>query len=210
MNVVYFPSLVLSFPLFFRQKHDFLVSLYSPIYRNMRTVFYYHSKSSTKPPGKGTNEMIDPTKSSAFARLIQVDPNWRKVLSNFYEGDFVYKGSCYRTAEHAFQGAKIGMVNSLKGKEFSKDSGTALGNGDGILARKHRKAVVLNTDQLKNWDNMKHNVMEDILLSKFSQVQHARTVLLATLDAELWHGARGIPNSRQFALERIRDQLNSQ
>ena len=176
---------------------------------NMRTVFYYHSKSSPKPPGRGVNEMIDPAKSSAFDGLVEVDPNWRKVLSNFYEGDFVYKGSCYRTAEHAFQGAKIGMVDSLKGKEFSKDSGSALGNGDGNLARKHRKAVVLNADQLRNWNDTKHEVMEDILMSKFSQVQHAKTVLLATLDAELWHGARGMPNSRQFALERIRERLGA-
>ncbi len=49
--------------------------------------------------------------------------------------------------------------------------------------------------------------MRSILLAKFTTVEMASTVLLATRDAELWHGARGLPKSRQVILEDIRKTL---
>ena len=49
--------------------------------------------------------------------------------------------------------------------------------------------------------------MEDILFAKFSQVELANRVLLATNNAILLHGTRGIPVQRQVELERVRELL---
>ncbi len=173
----------------------------------MRTILYFHSKSAIKPPGQGVNEIIDSRDSLLFAPLMERDPDWRKVLSNFYQGDFVYSGSCYKTAEHAFQAAKISIVSQEKAREFTKESGSALGLGDGNIARKHRKLILLNEDQLLEWNRRKNRVMKEILFSKFSQVDHAKQILLATRDAELWHGTRGLAKSRQYMLEEVRTEL---
>lgn len=136
--------------------------------------------------------------------------NWRRVLSNFYEGDFEYNGLHYRSAEHAFQGRKIAIADEAKGELFALESGSEIALGDGEIARKNRKLVVLSHSQLIQWDTKKGDVLRGILRSKFSQVILARTVLLATKCAQLWHGARGIPNARQFELEEVRTYLNEQ
>ena len=50
--------------------------------------------------------------------------------------------------------------------------------------------------------------MKDILFAKFTQVDIANKVLALTKNAELLHGSKGIPITRQYELEAVRNQLN--
>ena len=84
-----------------------------------------------------------------------------------------------------------------------KNSGHLIGiSNDGSIARKNRKLVVLNNNDIKKWDNIKYKIMEEILIAKFTQVPIAKQVLLLTQNAILLHGATGIP-----ILEKVRNNL---
>jgi predicted NAD-dependent protein-ADP-ribosyltransferase YbiA (DUF1768 family) len=170
-------------------------------------VFYFYSKSADKPPGKGANEKVAEGENYTELRNIK---DWRKILSNFHVGEFMYKDKTYRTAEHCFQSQKIALVDTTKAHQFCVESGTPLAKGDGEAARKQRKMVVLGDKDLIQWNKMKFQVLEEILHARFSQVHAAQKVLLATKDAELWHGTRGTPKARQVQLEQVRKTLRGQ
>jgi len=76
---------------------------------------------------------------------------------------------------------------------------------DGIVARKNRKIIILTQEELNKWDEIKDKIMEEILFAKFSQISIAKNVLLLTHDSILLHGTRGIPISRQYNLEKVRN-----
>jgi ribA/ribD-fused uncharacterized protein len=166
---------------------------------------YFFSGSADLPPGQGVHERV--ADASRYAVLAGVR-HWRRMLSNFWVADFTLGGCTYRTVEHAFQAAKIAMVDPGLAERFVLDSGTELACGDGVAARKQRKLVLLDEAQLRRWDERKHVVMREAMQAKFSQHEPLRQVLLATLPAELWHGTgRGQPPTRIHDLETIRDRL---
>ena len=170
------------------------------------TKFFYFSKSADFPPGKGGNEFILSDNELNYQELANIK-NWRHVLSNFYEGVFEFNGLHYKTVEHAFQGCKISIANKEKGKQFALESNSSLANGNGASAQKNRKMVNLSEVQLAHWDNAKNKIMKDIMRAKFTQIDFAKTVLLATKNAQLWHGTRCIPKTRQLSLEQIRREI---
>jgi len=165
---------------------------------------FFFSKSADKIAGKGTNEKVED-----FGKYKELNDikDWRKILSNFYVAPFVYKNKRWNSVEHAFQSAKIELVDEKKAELFSLDSKHPIGSGDGLIARKNRKLVMLNEDKLREWDMIKSDIMEDILLAKFSQVDLAKKVLLATNNAILLHGTRGMSPQRQRELEKVREKL---
>ncbi|NBP59365.1 NADAR family protein [bacterium] len=166
---------------------------------------YFFSKSADKPVGKGSNEYLNHPEEYKELNCI---PHWRKVLSNFYEAPFVWENCTWKSVEHAFQSRKIALVDREKALWFTLESGHDIGQGDGLVARKNRKLIVLNDFQLREWNKIKSRVMEDILYAKFSQVEFARRVLLATRNAVLLHSTRG-PAIRQVELERVRDRVRN-
>jgi predicted NAD-dependent protein-ADP-ribosyltransferase YbiA (DUF1768 family) len=174
-----------------------------------QAIFYFYSKSADKLPGKGANERLGDSSLDTFQEL-QNYSNWRKILSNFSCGNFEFEGSHYRTVEHAFQGKKISLVDQTKGFTFALESNSRLSIGDGDLARKNRKMILLNESELRQWNQMKDSVLEGILRAKFTQEDSSKRILLATKDAELWHGARGVPKSRQLSLEKVRLELQQE
>lgn len=164
----------------------------------------YYSKSRNVSVGKGQNEsVLDP---SLYKELGKIE-NWRRILSNFYCEPFYYKGKMYHSVEHVFQSYKIALVSPEKADYFTIDSKHAIGLGDGALAQKNRKLVVLNADQLKHWDTIKNILMTDITLQRILQSETYKTVLLATQKAELWHVMvrRGIVRNKY--LEDLRNNL---
>ena len=76
-------------------------------------------------------------------------------LSNFYLWCVVYDGIVYPSAEHAYQAAK---TNSPLEKEYIKAALTP-----GTAKRLGRRATLI-----KDWDNLKVGIMEEILRCKFS------------------------------------------
>jgi hypothetical protein len=51
--------------------------------------------------------------------------------------------------------------------------------------------------------------MEAILLAKFTQIPIAKQVLLLTQTAILLHGTKGIPITRQYELENVRNKIKN-
>ena len=166
---------------------------------------YFYSGSADRPPGQGVHEAVG--ELSAYAALGRIR-HWRRMLSNFWTADFILNGCTYRTVEHAFQAAKIALVDPALARTFTLESGSQLAQGDGAAARKERKMALLSSEQLRTWTTRKHAVMEAAMQAKFSQHEALRSVLLATRDAELWHGVgRGQPPERILELETVRRAL---
>jgi predicted NAD-dependent protein-ADP-ribosyltransferase YbiA (DUF1768 family) len=173
----------------------------------MKPQLFYFSKSADKKPGQGSNETLGSYEPTYLEELATI-PHWRKILSNFYEGIFEFEGKHYQTVEHCFQGEKISGVNSELGELFTIESDSKYSRGGGEMARRQRKMVMLNPSELFEWNQRKDILLERILRAKFTQVKRARQVLIATREAELWHGARGVPKARQLSLEKIRNDLS--
>jgi predicted NAD-dependent protein-ADP-ribosyltransferase YbiA (DUF1768 family) len=171
----------------------------------MDTLFY-HSKSANKSAGKGINEYA--LNYDIYDELNKIK-DWRKILSNLYYSEFIYDNKIYNSVEHAFQAKKIEIVDKEKAYCFCKNSGNIIGTSDGIVARKNRKIVIITTEELEQWNKIKDQVMDDVLLAKFTQIPIAKQVLLLTRDAILLHGTRGIPISRQFNLEKVRNIIKN-
>src|SRR6185436_13065467 len=94
-----------------------------------------------------------------------------EFLSNFYDTRVEYEGLTYPSSENAFQAAKT--LNMSARKAFT------LWNMYPGMAKHLGKALTLRSD----WDNVRLQVMEDILASKFSHFV-LKQKLLATEDAE--------------------------
>ena len=167
---------------------------------------FYYSKSANKPAGKGANEQT--LNYNIYDELNKIK-DWRKILSNLYYHEFTYDDKIYNSIEHAFQAKKIEMVDKEKAYWFCKNSGNIIGISDGLIARKNRKIIILTDEELYKWNNIKDKIMDDILLAKFTQIPIAKQVLLLTHDAILLHGTRGIPISRQFNIEKVRNKLKN-
>jgi predicted NAD-dependent protein-ADP-ribosyltransferase YbiA (DUF1768 family) len=178
-------------------------------------LFFYSGSADAKPgkgKGKGWAERVyDP---KAYAPLAEIK-DWRRALSNFHVAPFRYKGQTYRTVEHAFQAAKIALVDPDVARRFALESGDAIGRADGQVAQKNRKIARLNAEQLARWDAMKDRVMEEATVEKMHantrESAEARRVLKATRNAQLWHlmkqrGKESTPVRFQH-LERIRGHL---
>lgn len=166
----------------------------------MQDKFYFFFGSKEALPGKGTNEYVsNPDKYIELSKI----KNWRHVLSNFYESPLIWNDKTYRTIEHIYQSTKIGLVDEKLANEFIIGGKF---DGSGVIARKQRKLAKLSKEQLNEWNSMKHELLEKVTQIKFEQCPLFKEVLLATKDAELWHGAPRILKQRMLFLERIRDQ----
>jgi hypothetical protein len=167
----------------------------------------YYSKSADKLAGKGANECV--VDSSVYEELNKI-PNWRKKLSNFAPDavtllvDREYWH--FRTPEHAFQSTKIYLVDRVAARLFTFGGGE-IGDGDGAMAQKNRKLVLLPEDKLKMWDARKGDVMCQITRARAEQNPSYANVLLLTMNAELWHTVPRKAPERQEWLEKIRDEI---
>jgi ribA/ribD-fused uncharacterized protein len=168
---------------------------------------YFFSNSADVPPGQGVHERVgDPGPYAALSAV----RHWRRMLSNFWPADFRLGERTYRTVEHAFQAAKIALVSAELAEQFTLESGTPLAQGDGAVARKHRKIALLGDEQLRRWSEIKHAVMRDAMRAKFGEHRALQAVLVATAPAELWHGfGRGSSPMRMRDLEEVRAALES-
>jgi ribA/ribD-fused uncharacterized protein len=143
---------------------------------------YFFSKSKDCAPGKGKNEVVlDPSKYKTLPY------NFRKILSNFHVAPFKFEGYTYNTIEHVFQAKKIGLVDEELAYQFTMESKSDIGLGDGSIAQKNRKLVHLNDEQLGAWSVLKEEVMKSAAYEKYKQNEDSLKILLSTGEAELWH-----------------------
>lgn len=98
-----------------------------------------------------------------------------RFLSNFYSAPIKYHGMIYPSSEHLYQALK---TLDLTDRTWIKNAETA------GQAKKRGKEVTLRED----WDDIKDDVMRDILKLKFEQNPELAQKLIDTGDQELVEG----------------------
>jgi ribA/ribD-fused uncharacterized protein len=110
-----------------------------------------------------------------------MDENDYWFLSNFAEGfPFTYKGSWFPTSEHAYAFAKVDPLAD----DASLWADLIMFADDPGVAKAHGRGCPLRPD----WEEIKFNVMREIVFAKFTSNPEARRLLLATGDAYLQEG----------------------
>ena len=95
-------------------------------------------------------------------------------LSNFYNSPVMYEGLLYKNNESAFQSAKV--LDIERRKQFCEiDPSTAKKKGRNVLLR-------------NDWEEVKLNVMIDVVRDKFTRNIKLQNKLLATGEEELIEG----------------------
>ncbi len=97
-----------------------------------------------------------------------------RFLSNFYPAAVEYQGQVYPTSEHAYQAAKTLDEGERRLIRETPSPGTVKRLGMTVTLR-------------KDWEEVKLQVMEQILLTKFSE-RSIRAQLLHTYDRQLVEG----------------------
>ena len=191
----------------------------------------YFSRSADAKPGKGKHENGSP------CDFPYLDNDFRKVLSNFHHSPFTCDLSAilidklssdtkWNTIEHAFQGTKFLYLSEIAtdpkrkaqlrtaGLRFCSNFGDPIGLGDGKIAQKNRKVVMLTPHELTHWGEYADHVMEVVSAPAYFQCSDRMRVLINTNDAELVHiqTQRGKPSVLVKAthLEKIRDQARNE
>jgi ribA/ribD-fused uncharacterized protein len=98
-----------------------------------------------------------------------------RFLSNFYPAELVWDGIIWPSAEHAYQAAKV--LDREERLRFSRMRTPS-------EAKKSGKTLVLRDD----WEEVKYDIMLEIVRAKFKQNPDMRARLLATGDAHLEEG----------------------
>lgn len=120
-------------------------------------------------------------------------------------------GHTYNTIEHVFQAQKIALVDPDKAKWFTvEQSRDDIGTGDGLMARRNRMLVLLPEPLIRKWSSMSDSVMAEAARCKYAACDVARQVLMATGDAELWHGVGKGQAVRFRYLEVLREQFRAE
>ena len=139
------------------------------------------------------------------AKIDKFDGKFR-FLSNFYPSPIFYDGILYPTVEHAFQAAKT--LNMQERKEKFNDKLTP---GE---AKRNGRHVKLRSD----WEEVKVNIMYELVLQKFTVHPLLTQDLLNTYPATLiegnywndcfWGICNGTgENKLGLILMKVRDQL---
>lgn len=96
-------------------------------------------------------------------------------LSNFYEVPVEWEGITYPSTEHAFQAAKV--INPVTRMKIAAEPTPG-------RAKRAGRSVQLRHD----WEQVKFDIMLDIVMAKFRQHPDLAEALLDTGDAELIEG----------------------
>jgi predicted NAD-dependent protein-ADP-ribosyltransferase YbiA (DUF1768 family) len=193
-------------------------STHAPLYDDA-TVFQFYSKSMDKPlPGTGSGETIERADIPKYAELAKESPQWRKMLSNFWEppGDdkekalFLMDGHKWRTLEHYLQGVKFRKDNPKHYLQFSLDSGSDMSKNPTLAksAAKDDKYKDIKPDADFNLREEKER--EDAQYAKYSQNSYLTDMLLNTRNAKLVHFRRGKPPAVCNELMRVRHRLQQE
>ena len=188
---------------------------HAPLYDDA-IVFQFYSKSMDKPlPGAGSGETIERADIPKFAELAKETPQWRKMLSNFWEppGDdraktlFELDGHKWRTLEHYLQGSKFRKENPKHYLQFSLDSDSDLSKSPTLAksAAKDDKYKDIKSDA--DFGAREEKEREDAQYAKYNQNAYLADMLLNTRNAKLVHFRRGKPPAVCNELMRVRHRL---
>jgi predicted NAD-dependent protein-ADP-ribosyltransferase YbiA (DUF1768 family) len=190
-------------------------SSHAPLYDDA-TVFQFYSKSMDKPlPGTGSGETIERADIPKYAELAKESPQWRKMLSNFWEppGDdrdkalFTLDDHKWRTLEHYLQGSRFRKEHPKHYLQFSLDSDSDLSKSPTLAksAAKDDKYKDIKPDA--DYGSREEKEREDAQYAKYSQNSYLVDMLLNTRNAKLVHFRRGKPPAVCNELMRVRHRL---
>jgi predicted NAD-dependent protein-ADP-ribosyltransferase YbiA (DUF1768 family) len=183
---------------------------------NEDIVFQFYSKSRDLKPGKGAGEKIKSEDIMKFAELSGIK-NWRKILSNFYEGSFELDGHRWLSVENYYHASKFKKNNPNFYELFAMDSKSdisqspAMAKGAGGKTGKFKgklirpKKIVIDEDFFSSGEN--ERAMYRGQMAKYKQNEEAKRVLLATKDAKLQHFVRGQTPIVFYDTMKIRETL---
>jgi len=188
------------------------------VHYDENTTFQFYSKSSSKPlPGKGAGEKIQ-TKDIPLYQELQSISDWRKVLSNFWLGQFNLDGHKWSSVEHFYHASKFKKNNPEFYLTFTLDTGggelsknTAMAKGAGGKTGKFQgkkirpKTITMDPDFFTSKRNELE--MERGQQAKYEQNPLATRVLLATGTAKLQHFVRASEPIIFYDTMRIREKL---
>lgn len=177
-------------------------------------VLQFYNRASNEFPGKGSGEYVSASDEHLFIPLAAI-PNWRRSLSNFAESPFRLDGHTWFSVEHYYQGSKFKKHNHNFYLQFSLDSGSDISK-DPVIAKmagsksdaavKYRPSgIKIDPDFLSNGIGTK-SVM-DAMEAKFRQNAEMKRILLATLNARLYHFQRGEKPVLFSNLMQVREKL---
>ena len=177
-------------------------------------VLQFYNRASNEFPGKGSGEYVAASDEHLFIPLAAI-PNWRRSLSNFAESPFILDGHTWFSVEHYYQASKFKKRNHDFYLQFSLDSGSDIskdpviakmvGSKPGEIKNHASGAIKMDPDFLSNGQGPK--AVLDAMEAKFRQNAEMKRILLATLNARLYHFQRGEKPVLFSNLMQVREKL---
>jgi len=133
--------------------------------------FTMGEEETEKPAGEPNNEQ--PPTSKPGSEPVTRFRGEHYFLSNMFKSTFTFKGKTYRSAESAFQAQKV--TDSAEQDRYTKM--------DGFEARRAGRKANLRPD----WNDVRLDLMHDIVYAKFSQNHELAQKLLDTGETDLIH-----------------------
>ena len=174
--------------------------------------FQFYIKSLDSLPGKGSGEKISDKEINNFYKLGNIK-DWRKKLSNFYEGEeLVIDGKKWKTIEHYLNAVKFKDGFPSFYNQFSLDANTNLSK-DPLMARaagskngKFKGQQIRPTHILidVNYKNKLPEAINKALYVKFIQNKELKNLLKATGNAKLLNYKKGTEPIVCYELMKIR------
>ncbi len=166
--------------------------------------FQFFKRSANKPAGKGVGKYTN--NNNDYSELNKIK-DWRKIFCSLWsEESFEYNSYHYKSYEHAFQSEKF-RCNGYDdiAFNFTIESNTILGNGNGLDAYRARKIMLLSNAELNKWHQLVNDVKDKLYLAKFTGIETAKNALILTGEAEIWNSGPRIKTLRCVRLEKTRN-----
>lgn len=173
-----------------------------------------------------------PTRSELIGIIVKITPNWsdfidfddihtvniyasnneNTILSNFAKRPFTYEEGVYDSVEQAFQIHKMLMVDPSDIERFNSAQDTIAkmqSTTNGSSLRSLGRTNILNVDELKAWDDIKFDVMKNLIRASLQQNPRVLKTLIDTGDSPITHSQASGEWRIKFPiiLEELREEL---